>query len=345
VWAQQEAPDRFTQWLAAIDAHRPGEPGKAALEVSSWTGAELEAVVVDAKRHTRALARTDRAKANDILLRGAAMHADIGRLIPEDVKRRSPRQLSVFTASDGRWEGMRFTSMQWYLGRALLDGVAPSPASSPDVLSWYRYNGGDLLRLRLLAEAEVHLGRGRHIFPSDGLLLFFSGVLHERFASSALQAAAASIAESNRGTTLGSGRSELNRAERFFRESLAVEPQRLEARVRHGRVLGELGRLTEAAAELRRAIEEGAEGEWLYFAHLFLGRQEELLGRPQQARIELELAAALFPAAQTPRLALSQIARRAGNRADAQRELQAIAKLPPDTRRREDPWWNYHDVR
>jgi tetratricopeptide (TPR) repeat protein len=344
--AQPETPpDRLHQWLDAVYAHEPGIPGKAAIEVATWAGADLEAVVVEAKQHARRLAKSELDNANDILLRGAAMHADIGRLIPEDVERRSPRQLSVLTVSDGRWQGMRYTSMHWYLGRALLDGVMPAPGAHQGVLAWYRQNAADLLRIRLLAEAVVHLGRARQIFPNDGRLLFFSGLLHERFSSSALQAAAASVADSNRGTTLGSGKAELNRAERFFRETLALEPQNIEARIRHGHVLGELGHHAEAAAELRRAIDEGAAGEWLYFAQLFLARQEESLGHPQNARAALEQAAALYPAAQTPRVALSHIARRAGNRRAAQQELQALAALPADERRREDPWWNYYEVR
>ena len=78
---------------------------------------------------------------------------------------------------------------------------------------------------------------------------------------------------------------------------------------------------------------------------LFLGRAEEARGHDEAARAAFERASALYPNAQSPRLALSQIARRAGNRAAAQRELQAIAQLPDDERRREDPWWLYYDVR
>ena len=58
-----------------------------------------------------------------------------------------------------------------------------------------------------------------------------------------------------------------------------------------------------------------------------------------------ERAAALYPRAQSPLLALSQLSRRAGDRPAAQRELRILAELPEDERQREDPWWNYYDVR
>lgn len=340
------APDRFEQWLEAIDAHQPGDPGKAAVEVSTWTGRELEVVVADAKRHARALAKADPARANHILLRGAALHADIARLIPEDTVRRSANQKSAYIVRDGRWLGVRYLSIHWQLGRALLDSVTPEPAAHPGVLAWYLETSDDLRRLRQFAAAVDHHARARQIFPSDPAILFASGVLHERFASTALQSAAESVTESNRETpAMSSARQELTRAERFFRDTLVLRPDHVEAGVRHGRVLDDLGRHEEASRELRRAIEDGATGRFLYLAQLFLGRAEEARGNHQAARAAFERAAALYPDAQSPRLALSQIARHAGDRAAAQHELRAIAKLPDDERRREDPWWFYYDVR
>jgi tetratricopeptide (TPR) repeat protein len=316
-----------------------------AIEVSTWTGAELEDVAAEAKRHARTIAKTDPDRANRILLRGAALHADIARLIPDDVVRRSPSQETTYVVRDGRWLGVRYVSMHWQLGRSLLDSVVPAPAEHAGVREWYLETCTDLLRLRQFAAAVDHYSRARQLFPSDPVILFVSGALHERFASTALQAAAESITQSERTTAaVSTMRGELARAERLFRDSLVHRPDHVEARLRHGRVLDDLGRHEEAASELRRAIADGASGPLLYLAHLFLGRAEEALGRDAAARDAFEQALALYPNAQSPRLALSQIARRAGNRAAAQRELQAIAKLPDDEQRREDPWWVYYDV-
>ena len=316
-----------------------------AVDVSTWTGRELEAVVVEARRRARTLAKTDSARANQMLLRGAALHADIGRLIPDDTVQRSPNQKSAYVVRDGRWMGVRYVSIHWQLGRSLLDGVMPNPAAHPGVWAWYLETAADLLRLRQSAAALEHYTRARQLFPSDPAILFGSGVLHEMFGSTALQAAAESVAESNRtSAAVSSARGELVRAERFFRDSLMHRPDHLEARVRHGRVLDRLGRHEEASEELRRAIQDGASGQLSYLAHLFLGHAEEARDRDEAARAAFERALALYPKAQSPRLALSQIARRAGNRAAAQRELQAIAALPDDERRREDPWWAYYNV-
>ncbi len=343
---RQPPSDRLEEWLKAVEAHTAGDPGKAAVEVSTWDGSELEAVVVYAKQHARTLAKRDLEQANHLLLRGAALHADIARLIPDEATRRSERQLSVFTVKDGRWQGVRYLSMHWQLGRSLLDGILPSPAAHPGVREWYRETSIELLRLRSLVEATSHLIRALQMFPKDGVLLFCRGALHERHSSALMQAGSDSLTEANRGTpTFGTKHAELTRAERFFREALVDQPGHIEARLRHGRVLGDLGRHDEAVSELRRVIDEGATDAFLYLAHLFLGRDYEALGNYDRARSELERAAALYPNAQTPRLALSQIERRAGNRAAAQHQLQLLAKLPNAERQREDPWWGYYDIR
>jgi tetratricopeptide (TPR) repeat protein len=337
---------RLDEWLQTVEAHTPGDPGKPAVDLSTWSGPDLEAVIVYAKQHARALAKRDPEKANDLLLRGAGLHADIARLIPDEPTRRSERQQSVYMVKDGRWQGIRYLSLHWQLGRSLLDAVVPNPAAEPGVRAWYRETCIDLLKLRSLVEAVSHLVRALQLFPKDGVLLFCRGALHERHSSALMQAGSDSLTESNRGApAFGTRQYELTRAERFYREALADQPDHLEARLRHGRVLGDLGRHEEAVSELRRVIDGGATGAFLYFAHLFLGRDHEALGDHDRARAELEQAVALYPNAQTPRLALSQIERRTGRRAAAQRQLQLLTKLPAAERQREDPWWSYYDLR
>ena len=339
-------PDRLQQWLAAIDVYQPGDGGKIALDVSTWTGPELEGVIADAKRHVRTVAKNDPRRANQILLRGAVMHADIARMVPEDNVRRSPSQKTAYVVSDGQWLGVRYISLHWQFGRSLLDSVTPEPSADPAVRAWYLRTSADLLEMRQFAAALDHFARARQIFPQDPEILFASGVLHERFGSTALQAAAVSVAESNRTTAaVSSGRGEIVRAEKFYRDSLTHRPDHIEARIRHGRVLDNLDRPDEACEELRQTIAAGATGHLLYLAELFLGRAEETRGNDAAARAAFERASALYPKAQSPRLALSQIARRAGNRAVAQRELHALAELPNNQNQREDPWWLYYDVR
>ena len=339
--AAQEPNDRLAQWQAAVKSHQPGTTGKAVLAVADWPGFELEETILDVKRLARSFDKDRRDEANDLLLRGAAMHADIARLLPYDLARQSPRQQRIFIVSDGREQGTRYVSLHWDLGRSLLDAV--SPPTHPAVLQWYQQTATDLMTMLSLAEAAIHLPRARRIFPNDPTLLYLSGLLHERFSSASLQAAAEAVISGNTGvTSVDSARVEQTRAERFFREALVFRPDHLESRVRYGHVLGELGRHAEAATALRTAIGQGASGRLLYWALLFLGKQEEMLGNGDGARADYERAAGLFPRAQSPRLALSQLARRAGDRRAAQRQLAELAELPADERQREDPWWDYY---
>jgi len=338
--------DRLTEWLEAVEAHRPGDPGKVAVDISTWSGPDLEGVIADARRYARNLAKQDPEAANRLLLRGAELHADIARLIPEETTRRSEKQQSVFTVSDGRWLGVKYLSMHWQLGRTLIDGVLPEPSAYAPVRTWYRETSHELLVVRSLVEAQAHLTRALQIFPKDGLLLFYRGSLHLRYSSALMQAGSASLDDANRGVAaIGTTNAELGRAERFFRDALAIEPDLVEARLRYGHVIGELGRHQDAIAELLRVISATPPDELLFQAHLFLGRDYEALGRYDDARTAFEQAAALFPTAQTPRLALSQLARRTGNRTAARRELELLAKLPDAEPQRKDPWWDYYDIR
>jgi tetratricopeptide (TPR) repeat protein len=252
----------------------------------------------------------------------------------------------VYAVKDGRYQGILYPSIHWQLGRSLLDAIVPEPAADPGVRAWYRETSEDLIRLRSLVEAQQHLARALQIFPRDGALLFYRGALHERYSSAQLQAGSASLDDANRGvSTIGSAHAELTRAERSFREALTYEPEHIEARLRHGSVLCELGRHDEAIGELQRVIQAAPGRDLLYFSHLFIARSLEALGRSDDALLALDEAAALYPNAQTPRLAMSQIARRMGNRGAARMQLEWLARLPVAEQQREDPWWNYYDIR
>jgi hypothetical protein len=50
----------------------------------------------------------------------------------------------------------------------------------------------------------------------------------------------------------------------------------------------------------------------------------------------------LFPRAQSPRLALSQIANRSGDRRAALDAIRPVLGPPADEFDRADPWWTYH---
>jgi hypothetical protein len=91
---------------------------------------------------------------------------------------------------------------------------------------------------------------------------------------------------------------------------------------------------------LRHAIAAKPDRRRLYFAELFLGREEQALGRTAEARRHYELAADLYPGAQSPRLALSRLARQTGDRASAQRALRNLGALSDVDSL--DPWWGFY---
>ena len=111
--------------------------------------------------------------------------------------------------------------------------------------------------------------------------------------------------------------------------------------MRLGRVLALLGRHADAAAELRRASEALTETQLRYYVSLFLGAEEEALGNREAARTAYEQANTLAPVAQSPLLALSQLARRSGDRAAALRAMDRMFALEIDDPH-DDPWWWYY---
>src|SRR5205823_1786319 len=136
-------------------------------------------------------------------------------------------------------------------------------------------------------------------------------------------------------------RAHLIRAEGFFRQALESEPEYAEARLRHGRMLGLLGRHQAAAGELR-AASGGLNGDaQQYYAALFLGAEEEALGHREGAQTSFERASAQYPRAQSPLIALSHLARRFGDRPGALAAIGRLMQLPPDESQRFDPWWQY----
>jgi tetratricopeptide (TPR) repeat protein len=234
-------------------------------------------------------------------------------------------------------------TVHWEFGRRLLDSVRPSPANDPGALLWYRAVSAYLFLTGRLDEAPAHLDRARIVFHGSPVFLIDSAHLHLKFASPAVQAAIPELRAQGLAAVVDSRGAELERAERFLRQALALAPDDADARVRLGYVLGELGRHRPAVAELRKAIDAKPDHQRLYLTELFLGRQEQALGRPDEAKRRFENAAALYPSAQSPWLALSQFARQAGDRRSALRALQKVTARSSSGVIAEDPWWLFYE--
>lgn len=367
--------EHFDIWLDAIDSHVAGAHDEAVRAMTGLGARELESVfpymvftlrdafVLMDRRFaagelfgrygTRGHAPQDpaslRARARRILgvgmdrfLKHAAMlQADIEVLVPG--AHRSMDAGIGHLAHDGRALGDEGRTWHWMLGRAFLDLVWDR-ANDEDVRLWYQAVGSHLLETHDFTEAQPHLARGLELFPRDAELQFQRGFLHEAQAWPGIQAAVerqiASLPPAERARYRPGVRSagaEQADALAAFTKAVQLDPDHHEARIRFGRALILDGHAERGAAELAAALERTDDPTQKYLALLFLGRAEEQRARVAEARAAYHEAAKLFPDAQSPHFALSQLEMQAGHRDAA----GALFEFLAGAREGEDPWWRY----
>jgi Tfp pilus assembly protein PilF len=134
---------------------------------------------------------------------------------------------------------------------------------------------------------------------------------------------------------------ELVRAEQYFSRAVRLAPDFAEARLHFGRVLGQLGKNEQAIDELSRAADGLSDSALRYYAGLFLGEVQARTGDLPAARQNLQRAHELYPAAQSPLLALADLARRDNDSVSAAAFLKELLALPHAEQARDDPWWWY----
>lgn len=293
-----------------------------------------------------------RGDANRILKRAALLHTDIALRVPNDAASQSslrgPRQTvsTTLLVDDGRDAGAKGISRHWDFARWLLDLVTPSPAADNTVRLWYRATTAWKMRERQWATAMPNLLKAEQVLPDDVYVFFYSGIVHEAYASAPIRSIVVAL-EYRAGPGQGfpvaveSEREELKAAERDLRRAVDINGSFAEARLHLGHVLDQMDRHDEAVDELRKAAADLRDPQLVYYATLFLGRAEAARGQRDAAFAAFTRAAALFPEAQSPRLAEGQLALRAGDTARAAAALQAVAQLSSDRQARNDPWWDY----
>jgi tetratricopeptide (TPR) repeat protein len=288
-----------------------------------------------------------------VLKRGASLHADIAMLgagqsaTPESSQR--PRSSSIMLLlADGQQTGINDASIQWEMGRRLLDRVrpkdtrklGPDPGGDETVRLWYLAANAYMQAIEQMD--AWHTERSVQLFPRDPEMLFFAACAREWFSGPQAQNVLQSMTLSRELFNLiGSESDELRNAERLFRQSLERDPQRSEARIRLGRVLGRRGRHQEAIVELRQATMATRNRLLLYYGHMFLGAEADALGLTDEARQAYERAGELYPDAQSPRLAIGSLAGRSGDRTEALSAIESVlGQDEPQTAH--DPWWSYY---
>jgi tetratricopeptide (TPR) repeat protein len=335
--AQVQAPSgQLERWLIAAADHQPGEADDWAKVVADWSKDRLVATL-NAIRRDRVPAAA--------LERGAILHLDVHfrteprergpllRAYPRDEEIPPPVTVEVI---DGHRTGSGRTSTHLEFARLLLRELPPSRAAV-FASTWYDAVAAQLAWNLNFAELTVHLANGRRLLPDDPQVFLASGCLRETFAAPRAQSLVRAWTGANP-PNIGSEETNLAGAERFYRRALAKNPGLTEARFRLGRVMGQQGKHAEAVTELLRALGSAVDDTQSYYTLLFLGREEEMLGRSESARGRFEQAAALFPRAQSPRLALSRLALERGDDEGARR---ALVMPPGDPNLEVDPWWMY----
>jgi len=223
-------------------------------------------------------------------------------------------------------------------GRLLLDSVTPNPSQDEMVKEWYIATAADGFSRGRPLYIEKHITDAVNLFPSDAWILFYAGVLHETYATPRYQNAPELIGIKY---SHGSKKAELELARKFFQNAVTVNPNFAEARLRFGHVSGLLGYHDRAALELQTAAAALTDPQIQYYAGLFLGNELAALGRTADARKQFEQAAALYPAAQSPLLALSELAHSDGDIRSAAIEIERAFAVAAYGRKRNDPRWKY----
>jgi tetratricopeptide (TPR) repeat protein len=296
-----------------------------------------------------AAATADRGGGNRLLKRAAVLHTDLALIVQPDSS--TPRtagpasslQRTTTLVEDGR-QVARFESIDhWEMSRRLLDEIRSNPDRDPDPQTdagariWYVASLAYFLNIHHVT--LPHFIDAVRVFPNDPDVLFLSGAMREMASAPGVYTTVRrSGGPSSEG--LGSEESELGLAESLYRRALAANPALAEARLRLGRVLTRLGRAEDAAKELRLVAAAIGDQRLSYYGQLFLGGALDRLRDTAGARAAYERAATLYPLAQSPQLALSQLAARAGDRRAA---LQVAAPtLSPRADTDDDPLWTYH---
>jgi len=313
-----------------------------------WTRPAITDDRVLASLASRATAIRDDLNANFIVRRGGLLHSDVamfGLAVPHEMGL-SPSQQSVrMSISDGHQAGLISADLHWEVARQLIDLVAapgtmkPAPGGDAMVRRWYVATSTWLQHDGHYD--NIHIARGREIFPDDPDLLLLAGALHESYASPAIQTAVRSAVLPT-GIKLGveSERTEIKDAERFLRRATELKSDFAEAQIRLGHVLALMGRDAEAAEHLRTGLAATDEKLLQYYGSLFLGAVEERLAHDDASKAAYERAAVLFPDAQSPLLGLSEVARHQGHRDEAQRQIEKVYALGRGSRD-DEPWWTY----
>jgi tetratricopeptide (TPR) repeat protein len=332
--AGQERHVLLEVWLKAVADHVPGEDDGSAATVARWSKDQLLLILNHPRMSTAGALRRGALLHLDIALRGDARAT--GALFPSYPRTGPGPPPQSLMVVDGAGLGRGASAAHLEFARALITKMDGESKAAFGV-QWYAAVAAQLAARGDFADLWYHLQHAEFGVPETAELLLAAGCLRELFAGPMAQA----TRRSSTMVVVGDRSQNLRRAEEYFSRALAKAPDFVEARLHRGRVFGQQNRHADAVLDLHRARELTTDREQRYYIHLFLGREEESLGRHDEARRHFEAAAALFPRAQSPWLAVGRLLAHRGDFSGARQLLEEGLRTLPAEPYSEDPWWIY----
>jgi len=363
------------RWAGAVEVHDPGQLDAAVTQLAKLTPVQRALLIEVASPFagfTRDLAATGEMKSESLkrfkseersgvevlakriiaagpyaawLQRAVVLETDIAILAPEqtaEAMKNAPAAGigEAIRADDGELGARNLLNWHWEFARMLLDQRDPA-ASDAFAADWYHAIALFMLDEQLFAELEPHLRKGTELFFADGRQAFDFGCLADALGSRRVQAILIST------PVLGTFRPNVPQAvaahalaEQRFSRALDLDQNLVEARVRLARIYTEQNKNEDALALLITAFRVPMAPETEYMAHLIAARAGAGVSNEADALAHLNSARALFPTAQTPVIAMSELALERGDLQEAAAVAGALRAGPAPVER-VDPWWLY----
>jgi tetratricopeptide (TPR) repeat protein len=307
--ARQSAQLEASYEAAVVAFQTAGDTAQAHRLVASWTHQQFETAVARSRRESPQLGRP-----------ASLLHLEIALALVET------------DPDEALW--------QIRLGEQLLESLARAqPAPTEDFVARWSVVASSVFQARTdVPRARAALAFGLASRPRDARVRQHAGTIEDL----------ASLVAENDDTGLADRKGTearrltlrlIGRAEREYRESLAIAPDYAPARIRLGRLLHRRDRLQDARAELERARAGVLPTGERYLLLLFLSATYEALKEPALARAALQEGVRVAGNQQGAWLALAQFEERSGH---PERARGVIAQGLVHGRRSDtDAWWDY----
>jgi tetratricopeptide (TPR) repeat protein len=319
---------------------------------------------VGLKKYLTALAH-DRAISNTMIEHAVVLHTDVAifggpaAAGPRSVGWLATPPPALVKSMDGELIGSTEANWHWIFARALIDLIDPSPRNDSFAPAWYHAAAAFMLQHGLDGELGPHFERAAILFPRDANLVFDRACLAEGIAMPRSQLVSDDLREKQAaerrtatfvpGQIAASARAPITlptadqanaQAERFFRQTLDIDPTFAEARVRLARLLENRGKAAEALVELGAAAKDLDQRDHvlLFYSHLIAARAHQALSDLPEASADVRAALALYPDAQSALIVESELALRSADADGALAPLRRLTARQPET---DDPWWLY----